>query len=313
MALLFVTTLTLAALTVAPQATVARANPVSAPQALPCPPRVSAPLPAKTTSEKAQPHYPIRAAFYYGWTSRSSHYHPTYGSDDVCAHSDAPKRTVSQMQYAGLNAGIASWMGRGTPSDKRTPAILRGADGTSFRWSLYYEPAGQSIKGIADDLGYISRHYTRDQNYLRVRGKPVLFVWAGGSNNCSLTHRWTSVNKGRFYLVLKDFYQWQKCPYQPSSWHAYGPASRKLSVGAHSYSISPGFWRNTESRPELPRDTVKWAAAVRSMVASKAHWQLVTTFDEWGENTAVESASEWHSSSSRGRYLDLLRQNLRGH
>ena len=214
------------------------------------------------------------------------------------------------MRYAHLNAGIASWMGRGTPSDQRIPAELRGADGTSFRWSLYYEPARQSIGRINEDLSYIARHYARDRNYLRVSGKPVLFVWAGGNNNCSLTHTWTSVNKGRFYLVLKDFYRWQDCPYHPSSWHAYGPASRRLSVGAYAYSISPGFWRNGETHSELRRDTVKWAAAIRAMVASKAHWQLITTFNEWGENTAVESAVEWRTSSGNGRYLDLLRQNL---
>lgn len=314
-ALLVVTILTLFAFNISPQATSAQPKPaaVKTPQALPCPPHAASPLVARTTSQKSQPHFPIRAAFYYGWTSRSSHYHPTYGSDDPCIHGDAPKRTISQMQYAQLDAGIASWMGRGSPSDRRFPAELRAADGTSFRWTLYYEPAGQSIRGISDDLNYIARHYTRDRSFLRVNGKPVLFVWAGGSDNCSLVHRWTSVNKGRFYLVMKDYYRWQDCHYQPTSWHAYGPASQRLSVGAHAYSISPGFWRNGDSHATLARSTKNWAAAVRSMVASKAHWQLITTFDEWGENTAVESASEWRSSSDRGRYLDLLRQYLRGH
>jgi hypothetical protein len=43
------------------------------------------------------------------------------------------------------------------------------------------------------------------------------------------------------------------------------------------------------------------------MVRSRARFQLITTFNEWGEGTAVESAREWRSRSGFGRYLDVLR------
>jgi hypothetical protein len=42
------------------------------------------------------------------------------------------------------------------------------------------------------------------------------------------------------------------------------------------------------------------------MVASHEPLQLVTTFNEWGEGTAVESATEWASPSGYGAYLDAL-------
>jgi len=315
--LLLIVTLGLAGLTVIeyPTANASRNSTTvaQAAQRPPCPPKATAPASAHTALQKSQPHFPIRAAFYYGWGSKSTHYTQTYGVDDPCIHSDAPHRTVSQMRYAQLDAGIASWMGRGTQGDRRFPSLLRAADGTHFRWALYYEPAHQTIRQITSDLNYLARHYTKDRSYLRVSNKPVLFVWAGGSNNCSLTHKWVSANKKRFYLVLKDFYGYQSCHYHPSSWHAYGPASRQLQVGASSFSISPGFWRNGDARPLLGRSTTAWAAAVRAMVRSKAHWQLVTTFNEWGENTAIESASQWRSNSKRGRYLDLLRKYTIGH
>jgi hypothetical protein len=47
------------------------------------------------------------------------------------------------------------------------------------------------------------------------------------------------------------------------------------------------------------------------MIASRARWQLITTFNEWGEGTAVESAREWRSSSGYGAYLDILHNNGR--
>jgi hypothetical protein len=42
------------------------------------------------------------------------------------------------------------------------------------------------------------------------------------------------------------------------------------------------------------------------MVASGEPWQFVTTFNEWGEGTAVEGATEWATASGHGAYLDAL-------
>jgi hypothetical protein len=53
----------------------------------------------------------------------------------------------------------------------------------------------------------------------------------------------------------------------------------------------------------------RWNQNVRDMAASSAAWQLVTTFNEWGEGTSVESAQEWSSPSGFGLYLDALHDN----
>src|SRR4051794_30991210 len=50
----------------------------------PCPPVAAAPVTAVTTTERAQPTFPIRAAFYYGWGATSTNFTPTYGKDDPC-------------------------------------------------------------------------------------------------------------------------------------------------------------------------------------------------------------------------------------
>jgi hypothetical protein len=42
------------------------------------------------------------------------------------------------------------------------------------------------------------------------------------------------------------------------------------------------------------------------MVASGKSWQIVTSFNEWGEGTAVEGAQEWSGASGFGTYLDIL-------
>ena len=47
------------------------------------------------------------------------------------------------------------------------------------------------------------------------------------------------------------------------------------------------------------------------MIRSRARWQLVTTFNEWPEGTAVESAREWATPSGKGAYLDALHARFR--
>ena len=46
------------------------------------------------------------------------------------------------------------------------------------------------------------------------------------------------------------------------------------------------------------------------MVSSNAQFQLVTTFNEWGEGTAVENSAEWTSNSGNGHYLDAMHEIL---
>ena len=58
------------------------------------------------------------------------------------------------------------------------------------------------------------------------------------------------------------------------------------------------------------RDLAEWRANVEEMAASGDPFQLVVSFDEWGEGTAVESAEEWATPSGYGAYLDALHDVL---
>lgn len=267
-------------------------------------------VPLLPVGSDPQPRFPIRAAFYYGWGSSSTHYSQTYGTDDPFVSPGAPRRTVQQMRYAGMNAGIASWMGQQSFSDVRFPYQLRAADGTPFRWSLYYEPSGRSSAGINSDLTYIRQKYAVDRNYLRVGGKPVLFLWTGGTFSCGQAQQWVAQNRSRFYLVFKAYPGYTSCPYKPSAYHEYGPAKRVVSVPGNSFAVSPGFWQTGSAQAVLGRDPRAWDLGIKSMVASRVPWQLLTTFNEWGEGTAIEPAAQWRSYTSYGRYLDLAHVNL---
>jgi hypothetical protein len=296
---------------------------VPVPEPSPAPPPPPAPTP--------QPSFPIRAAFYYPWfpeawsqknpitnvqISPFTEYHPSlgfYNSED-----DAVRLAhLKALEYAGFQAGIYSWWGQGHNTDKRLPGMLSLTDATRspIKWALYYEREGTTdpaVEQIGSDLDYIKTNYASDPAFLKVDGKPVLFVYGGGTDDCTMADRWAQANtpERNFYVVLKVFAGYRLCTSQPQGWHQYAPSSRTDRQRGYSFAISPGFHRTGDppdsGRPYLARDLAAFQQAATDMVASGEPWQLVISFNEWGENTATESAEEWASASGYGQYLDAL-------
>ena len=182
------------------------------------------------------------------------------------------------MQYARIQAGIASWWGPNSQTDAKIPGLLNAAAGTDFRWSLYYEQESQanpSVLKIHNDLVYIRNRYGSNPNFLRVDGKAVVFVYASSGDDCTMADRWKQANSTvGVYVVLKVFPGFDKCASQPNSWHQYCPAVASDQQDKFSFSISPGFWQ--KGHPvRLARDILRWQKNVRDMVASGARWQLL--------------------------------------
>jgi hypothetical protein len=280
-----------------------------------CSPTVVEPQASPSTATTSalpdlQPTFPIRAAFYYPWFPEAwsqqgfdpfTKYHPALGFYDS---SKLPviQSHVASMQAAGLAAGISSWWGPGTPTDARVGALLANAG--SFRWALYYEKEGTSDPSVAEihaDLAYIVARYGREPAYLRVRGRPVVFVY-GGDEHCATADRWKAANAGiDAYIDLKVFSGHAKCSSQPDAWHQYAPAIARDEQSGYAFTISPGFNKCGEAAPRLARDLSRWAADVVAMKASGEPWQLVTSFSEWGEGTQIEPSTEFGTA-----YLDTL-------
>jgi hypothetical protein len=272
------------------------------------------------TAGMPQPTTPIRAALYYDWypeawsqhgVTRFTHFAPSLGLYDssdakvVAAH-------VAAMRYAHLDAAIVSWWGKGTPSDARLPELLAAAP-NDFRWAVYYEPEGQgdpSAASIRSDLLYVRDHLASSPGYLRVGGRFVVFAYGSGPEGCGMVQRWNEANTVGAYVILKVFPGYRSCPVRPDGWHQYGPAQAEDDHAPWAFTISPGFYLAGESAERLARDPGTWRRAIQDMVDSGARFQLVTTFNEWGEGTAVESAEEWRTESGYGAYLDSLHELL---
>jgi hypothetical protein len=272
---------------------------------------------ASASARSWQPKLPIRAAFYYPWYTghwahvRQTRFHPALGFYRS-SHRRVMVRHIRAMQYGHIEAGISSWWGRRTLTDRVFNRLLNISARRRFRWAIFYEGEGYgdpSSRKIRSVLRYIRARYARRPAYLRVRGRFVVFVWATGGDRCDAASRWRRGNTVRAYVVLKIFPGYRSCRPRPSSWYEYAPVKRRINTAPFSYTISPGFWKKGEGS-RLRRSVPAFRRAVRAMSRSRARFKLITTFNEWMEGTAVENAREWNRRPY-GAYLRALHRNGR--
>ncbi len=285
----------------------------------------------------------IRAAFYYPWFPEAwnqlginpyTNYNPTLGFYDS-TNPTVINSHIDSLIYAGMNAAVYSWWGQGSKEDLRFSNVLSATGSKPLKWSLYYECEGNATGGtcgniggpsptianIQSDLSYIRSKYGSDSHFLLFNNKPVIFVYGDATDSCTTAANWKTANGNLgspFYVVLKVFSGYANCPSQPDNWHQYAPASAIDVQSGHAVSISPGFWKKGhpsgggDGFPYLARNLATWQQNVTSLKNSTDPIQLVTTFNEWGEGSAVESANEWSSASGNGSYLDILHNTLVG-
>ena len=261
----------------------------------------------------------LRLAFYYPWFPRNwtqlgiypyANYHPSLGYYDS-ADPRIIQAHIAALQYSKFDGAISSWWGQGSDEDLKFPLLLQASLGHALQWCVYYELEGsenRSIPQIQSDFQYIVSRYAAHQNYLHVDGRPVIFVYGKPGDGPEQVERYVTGNAvaGAYaYLVLKVFPGFQTCQPQPDGWHEYAPANAVRDFSPWSYTISPGFWKVGE-QPRLARDLNQWQRNVAAMKLSQASFKLVTTFNEHGEGTPVESCVEWNTASGHGAYLDAL-------
>jgi hypothetical protein len=278
----------------------------------------------------------IRSAFYYPWfpdawtqqgLSPFTNYVPTRGYYSTDAATVGSQ--IADMQYAGITLGIASWFGPASTTDKHWPAMMQAARGTGFAWAPYYEQEGRSDPApqqIADDLHYLRTTYGGPGSALAILpGKGmVVFVYNAddltNAKGCDTVDRWNQARQllqqeygETIYIDLKVFPQYATCAGNSTinGWHQYGPASAQQNFSAApgdgSISISPGYWKAGTAygtAPFLARDRTRWQGNIAAMNASGAKWQLITTYNEWGEGTAIESSSGCQGTVADGTYCD---------
>jgi glycoprotein endo-alpha-1,2-mannosidase len=102
--------------------------------------------------------------------------------------SDDPKviaEHLAQSRRASLDFWAVSWWGPDSGTDRTLrEAILKHPDAGQLRYAVLYESTGRlggfdrpRYDNLLEDLAYLEKHYFKHPHYLRINGRPVLFVY----------------------------------------------------------------------------------------------------------------------------------------
>jgi glycoprotein endo-alpha-1,2-mannosidase len=102
--------------------------------------------------------------------------------------SDDPKTIaehIAQNRRATVDFWAVSWWGPDSATDRTfREAILKHPDADQLRYAVLYESTGRlgpmnrpRYDNLGDDFAYLKEHVFPDPRYLRINGRPVVFVY----------------------------------------------------------------------------------------------------------------------------------------
>ncbi len=254
-------------------------------------------------------------------------------------HSHDPQVMAQHCTWArqaGIDGWIASWWGKGSPTDRALGPLLDHCRKARLAATIYYEtvPPPQTAASASADLLDVLHRYGRHPAWLRVQGKPVVFIYGRAVGQIGLP-AWLAVvdEVNRRYppgavLIgddtsraaarifdgihtynpvgamkdksLQELRQWARKSY--GVWGANADAFGRIST----VTVVPGYDDTKIRKPGLAVDRmdrqlyqIQWEEAL----AANPHWVLVTSWNEWYEGSEIEPSIEFGD-----KYLRLTGQ-----
>ena len=250
-------------------------------------------------------------------------------------------RHIEQAKSAGIDAFVASWYGPQVENNQTEPnfaALLDVAQERGFKMAADFETASPFISGqagIVAALRHLLDVHAPKEAYLKVDGRPVIFFWAIdrvplAEGQASALDAWRAIRQ-------------QVDPDHTSLWIAEGVdiAYQEVFDGHHLYNVAWASnvgrsladwgnrvrnWSTSHGQPRIWVATVMpgWndlktgrsSAYVRERedgafyracwdgaIATQPEWIIITSFNEWIENSYIEPGVAYGSA-----YLDLTKE-----
>jgi hypothetical protein len=243
-------------------------------------------------------------------------------------------RQLDAARRAGLDGLVVSWWGRATFEAQAFERLLDQAATSSLRLAPYYETGElwpRGAEGVAADLLTLLDSRGASAAWLRVSGRPVIFLYAA--------HRlrpegWELVSRrlhaaGRRPFLVPDAPGPDWLARNPGwltrfdALHVYSPipilsrgadlgeALRARAAAARAAGrpfmapVAPGFDDRAVRQPGtvVPRDGgATYDRTWRAALAADPAWILVASWNEWHESSEIEPSREYGT-----RYLEATR------
>jgi glycoprotein endo-alpha-1,2-mannosidase len=256
-----------------------------------------------------------------------------YSSHDV----DVIDWQIDQAKAHGITGFIVSWFGTGPEGAWINESLIRVLDRAAnkdFKVAVYWEQApgdGQEqINRAVGELGHVVRSYGKKSSFLKVNGKPVVFVYGRVQAQVPLTAwpeiiRRTREEAGDFLLVADGFLESLACVFDGV--HTYGGPSendleKKRVLYARMYAdevwmarkhnriscvtVGAGYDDRKQNKPGSLADRhdgkvyrILWEEALKA----NSDWVIISTWNEWPEGTEIEPSLEFGD-----KYLRLTKE-----
>ena len=261
----------------------------------------------ETHDISAATHYPAKGAY------------DSHDPDLIDWHIDLAKQN-------GVTGFISTWWGQGTFDDRAFTTLLDRAAKKDFKVTIYWETApgkdqGQIEKAI-NDLTYVLQRYGQRTPFLKVQGKPVIFVY-GRVMQQAPPGSWPAIITGARakagdFLLIADGYQ-EGYARTFDGIHTYNICGwvkdlkpdelRKLSANSFAQAVKlakdhsriscltiiPGYDDTKIRKPGLKAERqagetyrVLWQEAIKA----DPDWVLITSWNEWHEGSEIEPSWE---------------------
>jgi glycoprotein endo-alpha-1,2-mannosidase len=290
----------------------------------------------------ARPRHKEILAFYYGWygTAQRSGQDIHWQGIDTAARTiancpdypqDGPydsldpaviKRQVAQAKAYGLTGLIASWWGQKDRTDEQFPLLLDAADG--LKLAPYIETA-DNADALAADITYLLKSYGKHQAWLKLDGKPVIFIFDRVMQSLKKAG-WAAVrgkigNKAAFIGPANDLLQINDRRAVFDALHIYSmqfPMSHAQSIDpawctdfytswikaqkglkVTTATVMPGYDDHLVpdrpgKRPLVDRDNGQlFQRLCHAAFGARPDWTLVVSFNEWAEASQIEPSIQF--------------------
>jgi glycoprotein endo-alpha-1,2-mannosidase len=320
----------------------------------------------KTRRERRWTRVPRKVmAFYYTWYGRpenhgnwfqwhdvkpdehdiaSSTHYPARGAYD----SHDPETIDYHIQLAkdhGVDAFICTWWGQGHFVDRAFTRVLDRAKEKDFEVTIYWEDAPdegwKKVSQAVDDLVYVLEKYGSHPAFLKIDGKPVIFVYGRVMGQISMDE-WPRVislaqqRYGEDFILIADGYK-EGYARLFDGIHTYNIAGwvqgkkpdklRELSSGSFTKAVQiarnnakiscitiiPGYDDTKIRTPGLNTERmdgetyrILWEQAIDA----NPDWVLITSWNEWHEGSEIEPSWEHGDKYIRitGEYAERFKK-----
>jgi len=277
-------------------------------------------------SEFSRPSIPpLILAFYYPWYYSDSWESPILQDQPLAPYSSDNVSVISHhvhlAKQAGIDGFISSWWGPDGYTEDNLQKLLKVSEDMDFTVSIYFEtltgdpPQARPEDEILSWLRYFLDTYGQNERFLRLDGKPVIFIWAAEAAPLSMWERVLDTLKAEGREAVYSANTLNPSYLQVfDGLHDYGPAFKsdpkadfhKASNSVKTYgwlrndpqfriwaaTLQPGYDDTTipgrDGHTIDRADGETYDRTFEASINSDPDWILITSFNEWWEHTHIE-------------------------